>query len=291
MLPKPLARIFNAEPEDNLYHYTNSIGLKGIAENCEIWATHTQYLNDTTEFHHSKKIVKEEIEFRLAGSPLTEEIIIYEDMIHSLENAERVNVCVASFSEAPDQLSQWRGYCPGSGGYSIGFSPQFLIEAAARKGWFLSRCIYNINEQKSVINDFISEVMIQIKEHREYPNEELEEFLRDRPSGNFLAYFMLIAPIFKDPTFAEEKEWRLISRAMSCRVERFEYRPGTFYLIPYYRFPLIDNNEHFRIKEIYIGPNPHPLRAEMALRSFLLKECPSPEQTILYHSKVPFQNW
>ena len=36
---------------NTLYHYTSQKGLLGILKDQKIWATHVQYLNDSTEFH------------------------------------------------------------------------------------------------------------------------------------------------------------------------------------------------------------------------------------------------
>jgi hypothetical protein len=45
--------ILNRHPPGILYHYTTQTGLLGIITSGEIWASHTQYLNDVREFPHA----------------------------------------------------------------------------------------------------------------------------------------------------------------------------------------------------------------------------------------------
>lgn len=45
--------ILNRTPPAILYRYTTQRGLLGIISSKEIWATHTQYLNDAREFRHA----------------------------------------------------------------------------------------------------------------------------------------------------------------------------------------------------------------------------------------------
>ena len=44
--------LLSRKPPEVLYHYTTQAGLIGIIRGAEIWATHTQYLNDRREYIH-----------------------------------------------------------------------------------------------------------------------------------------------------------------------------------------------------------------------------------------------
>jgi hypothetical protein len=52
---------FFRTPPPVLYHYSTQQGLLGIIRDKEIWASHTQYLNDVREFRHALDLVKEEL--------------------------------------------------------------------------------------------------------------------------------------------------------------------------------------------------------------------------------------
>src|SRR5262249_828164 len=61
-----LNEALSRKPEKPLYHYTTQAGLMGIIKDRQIWATHTQYLNDRREFLHAVDLVRREIK-RLLG--------------------------------------------------------------------------------------------------------------------------------------------------------------------------------------------------------------------------------
>jgi hypothetical protein len=61
MKRKILQEALSNRPPGPLYHYTNQRGLLGIIRSKEIWATHTQYLNDTREFLHAMQAMRNEL--------------------------------------------------------------------------------------------------------------------------------------------------------------------------------------------------------------------------------------
>ncbi len=147
MIPKKRAilnDVLSRTPDKPLYHYTTQTGLLGIIKSREIWATHTQYLNDRREFLHALDLVHEEIT-RLLDEAITGEWLYRTDepgrarqqILLRMQQAvsmspESINVCVCSFSEERDSLSQWRSY-GGSSGFAIGFSGE-LLKAATEEG-------------------------------------------------------------------------------------------------------------------------------------------------------------
>ena len=129
--------ILSRQPPKILYHYTDQEGLLGIIGEKEIWASHTQYLNDQREFRHAIELVQDELSqmvqrVDLPARPFVEEIV---QGMHEHAGMESVNVCVCSFSEQGDFLSQWRAYGDGVAKFSIGFSGAFLrqvVESVSR---------------------------------------------------------------------------------------------------------------------------------------------------------------
>jgi C-terminal processing protease CtpA/Prc len=61
MKRKILEEVLSHRPDGPLYHYTKQAGLLGIIRKKEIWATHTQYLNDTREFLHAVQLIRDEL--------------------------------------------------------------------------------------------------------------------------------------------------------------------------------------------------------------------------------------
>src|SRR5262249_54528826 len=46
-------------PAHPLFHYTDANGLLEITKSCTLWATHSQYLNDSSEFIYASKLMKD----------------------------------------------------------------------------------------------------------------------------------------------------------------------------------------------------------------------------------------
>ncbi len=98
-----------------------------------------------------------------------------------------------------------------------------------------------------------------------------------------------LAPIIKDQSFSEEKEWRLVSSMVEIASPRFAFREGEYSLIPYYNFPIIDEDKQNCISKIVIGPSPHMELAGNSLRTFLDSE--QLNKVKVETSKIPFRNW
>jgi hypothetical protein len=107
-IPARMIFCLSPMPAGTLYHYTNQGGLLGIIRDRTIWMTHTQYLNElSTPLIWSGKEIN-----RLQGTtkPETSQAQVLLQLEQALGlSPESINVCVCSFSEEPDSLSQWRG--------------------------------------------------------------------------------------------------------------------------------------------------------------------------------------
>lgn len=272
-------------PPPILYHYTTPAGLLGIVDKKEIWASHTQYLNDQREFRHAVRIIQEEIDTMKKRRRYDQHRERLDEMASVLKDSGSVNVCVCSFSEDGDLLSQWRAY-GGGGGFSIGFSGQFLRTASEGQGFWLVRCIYDETQQRRWMRTLLTDVL------NENTQEELSKSGNEGAriaGGNLAAYLNRYAPILKDKAFAEEKEWRIISRPLSCGVARFDFRPGPGMLIPYYKIPLAGDTQVLRIEEIIVGPTPHSRQSRRSLQSLLEKH--GLRKAKVRNTSAPFRNW
>lgn len=285
--------ILSREPPPTLYHYTTQQGLLGIIRDKEIWASHTQYLNDVREFRHALDIFKEELS-AMKSEPGRDEqaakCLSAMEVVISL-GMESVNVCLCSFSERGDVLSQWRAYGGATSGFAIGFSGTALRGMSERHGWLVP-AIYDQDQQRSLVRtllqDVLAEDMKKLGDHRaEQPDINIK---------NLLEYIPRYAPILKHHSFVEEYEWRIVTKPLMCTSERFGYRPGSSMLIPYYRLPLV-HEKHYGIKEIVIGPTPHPEQSLRAVTGLLIKygmstsTVASPNTVTVRCSESPYRSW
>jgi DUF2971 family protein len=156
-----------------LYHYTSQEGLLGILFSKTLWATRIQYLNDSTEFAYALGLLKNAFTLDDHQRSLTNRISLQPALDASrkaLDALKLVPIQVACFSEKQDDLSQWRGYCAGGSGFSIGFDPNQLVEAADRRAAFIAPCIYDCDRQsqlvKQLVGGFIKDGLAEVRARR-----------------------------------------------------------------------------------------------------------------------------
>jgi hypothetical protein len=277
-----LNEVLSRKPEKPLYHYTTQTGLLGITKDREIWATHTQYLNDRREFLHAVDLVRGEIEKLLtqqntqqgeASATRTEALTRMRDALAI--SPEHINVCVCSFSEDSDSLSQWRAY-GGSSGFAIGFSPEVLVAAVEKQNFSLAKCIYDPGDQLDIVRALVQEVLDEHISKSLNPvilggQGELDEDFAEvfwKTGGNLLTYLYRYAPTLKDCSFEEEREWRIISRPISAH--RLDYREGRSLIVPFYRLPFWEDGQKTEIHEIIVGPTRDIERSIKSVNRLLL---------------------
>lgn len=274
------------EPPLELHHYTNQAGLLGIVQNKEIWATHTQYLNDSREFTHALHIAKQILAGRSEGEKSASRKRALTEMAESLDGHESINVCVASFSEDSDSLSQWRAY-GGNSGFCCTFAGLDLRAWASADRFSLIKCIYDEAAQKEILQRLIDITLVEIDNWS--PEFEGDEPL---PGGSLAAYLNEIAPAMKDSAFSDEKEWRLVSRPMMVSLPRYSYREGRSMLLPYYRLSLDSESAPFIIQRVTIGPAPNMKQSAAAVRGLLVKNKQGrPLEDKVRPSAIPYRTW
>jgi len=277
--------ILSRQPPATLYHYTTQHGLLGIVESKEIWASHTQYLNDAREFRYAIEIVREQIA-EIKREPLQRRYVnLLEEMELDLDGVESINVCVCSFSAEGDALSQWRAYSHGGSGFSIGFSGAFLREVTNSLDFWLVPVLYQAAQQRALIRTLLEDVLDENSRLKQVGQEDPVR----QPGGGLVAYLNRYAPILKHQSFSEEQEWRIVSRPLFCSREGFGYRSGTSMLIPYYRIPLSSEKLAFCVGEVVVGPTPHPEQSERSVRGLLIQH--GLRDAFVRQSNVPYRNW
>ncbi|HEY1270362.1 MAG TPA: hypothetical protein VGF08_00165, partial [Terriglobales bacterium] len=98
---------------------------------------------------------------------------------------------------------------------------------------------------------------------------------------------------FKDSSFSEEKEWRLVSPTVDFWHERLRFRPGRSMLTPYYAVPVAEGEAPL-VRHIVVGPCPHMELAKSAVEALLMKHGlrgPLQGHRVALGSSVPFRNW
>ena len=287
-----LNAVLDEAPDKLLYHYTDQNGLLGIIKSKEIWATHHQCLNDTQEFLYAKELVCKELGKRIPTADEGNRLFL-EVMKAALNGPgnEDVNLYVASFSEEPDSLSQWRAYGGSTSGFAVGFQCERLVLPEA---FVLARCIYDPKGQSDVVGAIVSDVLAR---------STTPSLLNTQDIVRVMLLFQLhaFALILKHPKFVDEKEWRIVSRVMmddapAFPIEdatRLDFRTGKSMLIPYRCVSLKGGDGSFLLKRVVVGPNPNPEQAHRSVQSLLKSKLNRKESGSIdvQSSDIPYRNW
>lgn len=291
-----------------IYHYTSQSGLIGIIRNKSIWATDIFYLNDAQEFNYALDLLRDELQWLLDQINRGELGDIEKEGAFAKQIYELINlsirepildykyhVFVCSFSEKDDLLSQWRAYCPNGSGFSIGFTYSQLQNAIEKYGFWLSKCIYNREDQKNAIKNLIREWGCRYIEGlslfsnlaKDQRTKELVDAIGD-VSFDFIKAFIHLSPLLKHPSFSEEKEWRLISAPISINHLRVRWREGSSMIIPYFDCPLHED-ESMEIDAVTVGPTAYQALSVQSVEAFLHAE--KVKFRKLKSSDIPFRDW
>jgi hypothetical protein len=266
---------------ERLFHYTSLQGLQGIVSNREVWATDVRFFNDAREFAHGLDLAKSVVD----GVAATE---IEDELRHAIRGVlssppERERWAVFSLSEKGDLLSQWRGYCPPSGGYSIGFDPGKLKTMTLARGlvFGLRPCLYDEAIQRDFLEGYVYKQMELFTNQYGSPLGRVEQH-REALWYNILRSCVL----FKHAGFSEESEWRL-SGIPSHSSTPWAYRVGARMLVPYVRLEFPLEVERHPIADVIIGPTSQPELAEISLRGML--DSHGLRQVRIKHSDIPYR--
>lgn len=252
-------------PPSRLYHYTSQSGLLGILRTKTFWATRIQFLNDSKEFIHTLDLWKRAIHNATKelekATHTKEEVRVLNALYRGLDSTPKIPIHVGCFSEDGDSLSQWRGYCPEGGGFSIGFNTEQLMEAAHRQSCFLARCIYDEARQQELVDK-----LLQIcREKYGAPSTEPGS---ERWSMGVINDFVFLAAVQKHRSFREEREWRFVSQEIPDGHPQMRVRQGRKMLMPYFAFEVARPDEPLDL-EIVAGPTPEIGLALESLKSLL----------------------
>jgi hypothetical protein len=271
-----------APSPDNIYHYTTQAGLTGIIERKELWATKIHYMNDSTEFSVVFQMAEDVLKNEESNAPDLSRRKQLANLMRTCSRASRdVNVCVVCFCKERDILSQWRAYSGGSYGYSIGFETDKLKNLTSISNFILGSCIYDKANQERIV--------------KEICDRYLEGSITDTGAliSEFTESLIELGAFFKDVSFSEEAEWRLVSKPMNAR--ELHFRPGKSMIVPYCKLGLHDGSV---IEGVTVGPCPHMQLSVNAVSSFLLKEnigkpagSPPTMLPVVRWSPIPYRDW
>lgn len=269
-----------------LYHYCSNAALVSMIENREIWLSEFSLSNDVMEGKWIREIFTEYCREKNVSPHRLERLLEHLDRLISWSGA--AGFCM---SENGDLLSQWRGYADDGAGASIGFTSEYLAalgklkqERSDKFNASLSKVIYDLSDQKALIAEHMDRIiqlvaegaldtpslLIQALEGSNKSNESKQREL----IGRFLFFFFYLYTL-KNPAFAEEKEWRIISHLFGEAknddfggIRNMDFRAKTDRVVPFFRLSLEEISEK-AIAEVVLGPK--NVTPEKFIEALLLK--------------------
>lgn len=225
----PSYELFACEPPNFLYHYTDYNGAAGIIESKSLRLTKLGYLNDTTELHHAINLFKSAAEIQTGKIENDEKRELLNFTKDQLESFRETNICIASFCESGDLLSQWRSYGNDGSGVAVKFDGKELKRIISNVDMNLWKCVYTERDHHKIIDGLLHIFLNSYDALQMNRKSETWEKTKYDLVGIFNTTFLRVAPIIKNGHFHEEKEWRIVTRSTSIRNDNW--------------FPLISNNK------------------------------------------------
>ena len=201
-------------------HYTRLetlLHLLGPGGITSLRATGIRYLNDRNELTHGLRILNQD--------PGSEK---FKAAFAQIESASP-DVYQVSFSGAPDELGQWRGYANNGIGCSVEVDRSALDQAGTFSGWV----IYDETAQKT----FAASVVQALRSIR--------------PGAEEAGIYLLAAASFmKHPGFAPEMEFRVL--LVPSDSNTYQMRVSGDRLAPY--FDLLQPGTLIAVSRVLLGP-------------------------------------
>lgn len=251
-----------------LYHYTSLEALTKIVESRVLHASEAHFLNDSAEVIHLSGMVRQVLH-EMNSDTIIEQL---QDWL-LIRKWEKPLVFVGSFSEAGNLLSQWRSYCPQWQGVSIGFAARNIKALATNQGFTLVKCIYDPAEHRALASDIANAFIEHARTIGPAPPTQAHPTQSYHPSFAELENaFVRLCCVAKHNTFAEEREWRVISNCHPNYVEpEISYRPGKSALIPHLKFVLPQAQNKVSFENVILGPTPNERISFRSMHMYLAR--------------------
>ena len=252
------------QPPRTLYHYTTADGLHSMLQTGHVWATDCFYLNDPNEVRYGFDVVREVAEKLLARKKSPELVEFLNHLPLTItDKLEHGRIYVMSFARHGDLLSQWRGYGATGGGYAVGFDPGRLLgrtQYEKEPYRVLRKVEYSRPKQTRVVREWLQRSVLKAS------LEEAEYALLFLFSDHLMN--------FKDSSYAEEGEWRLLlfgRHTDNSWVWPTKYRVRGGQIVPYADLDLTQSKGPLKgrlpINAIVCGPSVNWHRARKSLSS------------------------
>lgn len=281
-----------------LWHYTTGTSLIKIIASSEIWATHISCLNDHRELRLSSALLSEALErYAKANALSPDDQVLLDEAVKGLagDTGHTSWWFVACFSEAKDDLSQWRAYGSGEGGYAIGFNAQELSRICASDKSYIAPVQYDPDIQTSVADEVASQTFTYFRKGRHLRSTEaVDEWVQTFLQA-WAAATTFLGPIAKHRAFGGEREWRIVRQLRPDDFPRMKYIQRESMMSRHLPLriggPFVGSagKKLMPIAEIMVGPNRHKEVSRVSVGDLMRTfDYPDDKRNVTL-SEVPFQ--
>jgi hypothetical protein len=261
-----------------VYQYTNDVGLRGILQNGRIWLTDVFSLNDPSELRHGLSRAQAILTQKAATGP-PESKIFAKDFALLDKGLHRVaHYFVCSFSEAKDDLGQWRAYADNGRGYALGFDSKALEDAFARTETPTSNnATFPVTYDDSILDGIHLQLiermfgLISLPNGRRLPGDVIVAYMAGL-LATLASHALHAGLFFKHQAYNNEREYRFLEVHRAEPIPAHELRTRPYSLIRYRELNW-KGAAPAALKKIVIGPAADPEKsprfAEDCLREFV----------------------
>jgi hypothetical protein len=145
-----------------------------------------------------------------------------------------------------------------------------LKEITSDSGFILGKCIYDPDLQNRIIGELIEYLLADPAPGK-------------APGVKDFSALLKYGAFFKNVSFVQEQEWRLVS-ALPAKIH---FRKGKSMIIPYTSLD-IGTALNNCIKHVIVGPCPHKDLSKSSVERLLALNNITPS---VYSSSIPFRDW
>lgn len=270
--------------------------MMSIVQSGALWTTQVACLNDSKEIDYAADLFLRSLAKNLNDPNLpeiskrfVEQVIITTPRRAALES----EFYVACLSEVEDDLSQWRGYAGGEGGFALGFDVNLMTSSVTGMG-LLSKVSYD-EKYNSDLASRIAQETISL----------FENGVASRPGVNPADWANAFMPEWrwlithlgasvKHPSFSAEREWRYIRGGIESDIPSMKYRSRGSAItshIPCSFLPSESSGPQIlSLSDIIIGPSRYADVSEYSIRRLLATaQHYAPGSVSVRKSTTPFQ--
>jgi len=252
-------------PENGLYHYTSGDGFMSIVDTNSLRFSDCLFLNDGSEVHYANQLLRAAVERFNVGKPtkVQEFSRIVQDRI--IQTAVKGRPVIFCLSSKPDLLNQWRDYGRDVVPYWYELDAVELVQNDWSFRVDLIEMIYDEGVQNKILDDLLVDLHAILRPLvRDLTDVEIYDWLVTQVISQ--VWGVLVQ--FKNPAYAAEQEWRLISYAPLLDGQLVEFRTNTLGIVPFFtRRPRVGTR--LPIRHVWVGPSPWGDVSLSALSIFL----------------------